>query len=80
MEVYGVATVVAGCLHVADFIYRHGVLTFLIYDHAVEFLSNILQDTAFILGIKQLPTSPKHPQYNNIVERFNHTLKAMLSC
>jgi len=44
---------------VADLIYRHGIPTTII---ASEFLSDVLQDTAFILGIKQLPTTPEHPQ------------------
>ena len=70
---------VAGCLYVADLSYRHDEFTFLTYDRAVEFLLDVLQDTAFILGIKQLPTSPKHAQCDNLVEWFNHTLKAMLS-
>ena len=44
-----------------------------------EFLSDVLQDTVFILAIKQLPTSPGHPQCDCLVERFNRTLKTMLS-
>ena len=62
-EVYPVAdrtaSTVAKCL--ADLIYRHGVPSTIIHDRAPEFLSDVLQDTAFILGIKQLPTSPGSP-------------------
>ena len=80
-EVYAVADrtaqTVAKCL--ADMIYRHGVPSTIIHDRAPEFLSDVLQDTAFILGIKQLPTSPSHPQCDGLVERFNRTLKLMLS-
>ena len=80
-EVYPVAnrtaSTVAKCL--ADLIYRHGVPSTIIHDRAPEFLSDVLQDTAFILGIKQLPTSPGHPQCDGLVERFNRTLKTMLS-
>ena len=80
-EVYAVADrtapTVAKCL--ADVIYRHGVPSTIIHDRAPEFLSDVLQDTAFVLGIKQLPTSPAHPQCDGLVERFNRTLKAMLS-
>ena len=80
-EVYVVADrtapTVAKCL--ADVIYRHRVPSTIIHDRAPEFLSDILQDTAFILGVKQLPTSPAHPQCDCLVERFNQTLKAMLS-
>ena len=80
-EVYAVADrtapTVAKCL--ADLIYRHGVPSTIIHDRAPEFLSDVLQDTAFILGIKQLPTSPSHPQCDGLVERFNRTLKLMLA-
>ena len=80
-EVYAVADrtapTVAKCL--ADVIYRHGVPSTIIHDRAPEFLSDVLQDAAFVLGIKQLPTSPAHPQCDGLVERFNRTLKAMLS-
>ena len=79
-EVYAVADrtalTVAKCL--ADLIYRHGVPSTIIHDRASEFLADVLQDTAFILGIKQLPTSPGHPQCDGLVERFNRTLKSML--
>ena len=42
-------------------------------------MSDILQDTAFVLEVKQLLTSPAHPQCDGLVERFNRTLKATLS-
>ena len=71
------ALVVAKCL--AGLIYRHGVPSTIVHDHAPEFLSDVLQETAFILGIKQLPTSPGHPQCDGLVERLNRTLKTMLS-
>ena len=78
-EVYAVADrtaqTVAKCL--ADVIYTHGVPSAIIHDSAPEFLSDILQDTAFILGIKT--TSPSHPQCDGLVERFNRALKLMLS-
>ena len=77
-QVYAVADrtapTVAKCL--ADVIYRHGVPSTIIHDRVPEFLSDIL---AFILGIKQLPTSPSHPQCDGLVERFNRTLRLMLA-
>ena len=77
-EIYPVAaSTVAKCL--ADLIYRHGVPSTIIHDRTPEFLSDVLQDTTFILGIKQLSTSPGHPQCDGLVERFNRTLKTMLS-
>lgn len=80
-EVYAVkdrtAPTVAGCL--TDFICKHGVPTRIIHDRAAEFMSDMLQETARILGITQLPTSGGHPQTDGMVERLNRTLKQMLT-
>ena len=80
-EVYAVsdrkATTVAQCL--VDFIWRHGVPVQIIHDRAAEFLSDVLQETAEVLGVTQLPTSGGHPQADGMVERLNRTLKQMLS-
>lgn len=70
------ATTVAKCL--AELVWRHGVPAKIVHDRAAEFLSDVLQDTAAILGVKQLPTSGGHPQTDGLVERFNRTLKTML--
>ena len=53
--------------------------TSLIHNRAPGFLADVLQDTAFILDIKQLPTTPGHPQYDGLIKRFSRTLKAMLA-
>ena len=66
------ASTVDKCL--ADLIYRHGVPSAIIYDRAPEFLSDILQNTTFIMGVKQLPTSPAHQQCDGLVKRFIRTL------
>ena len=71
------ATTVADCL--ADLIWRHGVPSRIIHDRAPEFLSDVLQDTAAVFGLQQLPTSGGHPQTDGLVERLNRTLKAMLT-
>ena len=42
-------------------------------------MSNVIQETAELLGVRQLPTSGGHPQTDGLVERFNRTLKQMLS-
>jgi len=42
----------------------------IIHDRAPEFLSNVLQDTAELLGVQQLPTSGGHPQMDGLVERL----------
>ena len=79
-EVYPIsghkAHTVADCL--ADLIWRHGVPSHIIHDRAPEFLFNVLQDTAVIFGLQQLPTSGGHSQMDDLVERLNRTLKAML--
>ena len=67
------ATTVSKC-H-AELVWRHGVPAKIIHDRAAEFLSDVLQDTAAILGLKQLPTSGGHPQTDGLVEHFNRTLK-----
>ena len=51
----------------------------IIHDRAAEFLSDVLQETAKLIGVKQLPTSGGHPQMDSLVECFNKTLKQMLS-
>jgi len=51
----------------------------IIHDRAPEFLSDILQDTAELLGVQQLPTSGGRTQTDGLVERINRTLKVMLS-
>ena len=80
-EVYPIpnhkAHTVVDCL--ADLIYRHGFPSRIIHDLAPEFLSNILQDTAAIFGLQQLPTSGGHPQTDGLVEWLNQTLRVMLT-
>ena len=49
----------AKCL--AELVWRHGVPLKIIHDRAAEFLSDVVQDTATILGLKQLPPSVGHP-------------------
>ena len=64
LEVYPLpdhkATTVADCL--ADLIWRHGVPLRIIHDRAPEFLSDVLQDTAAVFGLQQLPTSGGIPR------------------
>jgi len=63
----------------ADVIWRHGVSSQIIHYRAVEFLSDVIQETAQVVGVKQLPTSGGHPQTDGLIERLNRTLKQMLS-
>ena len=80
-EVYAVpnrkSETVAKCL--LDVVWKHGVPLRIIHDRAAEFLSEVVQEVATLLGVSQLPTSGGHPQTDGLVERFNRTLKQMLS-
>ena len=80
-EVYALsnrrAETVAKCLQ--DLVWRHGVPNQIVHDRAAEFLADVLQETAGLLGVRQLPTSGGHPQTDGLVERFNRTLKQMLA-
>ena len=80
-EVYPVrdqkAETVAQCL--LDLVWKHGVPARIIHNRAAEFVSDVLQETAQLLGLSQLPTSGGHPQTDGLVECFNRTLKQMLA-
>ena len=39
----------------------------------------MIQETAQVLGMKQLPPSDGHPQTDGLVEQLNYTLNQMLS-
>jgi len=68
---------VAECL--LNLVWRHRVPNQIIHDRAAEFLSDVLQETARLLGVTQLPTSGGHPQMDGLVECFNRMLKQMLA-
>ena len=79
-EVYAVldskAETIAMCL--LDITWWHDVPSRIIHDRAVEFMAEVLQETALLLGIMQLPTSRGHHQKEGLLERFNRMLKQML--
>jgi len=68
------AQIVAKCL--TDFVCKHGVPNRIVHDRVA---GDVLQETARILGLTQLPTSGAHPQTDGLVERLNGTFKQMLS-
>ena len=80
-EVYAVpnrkAETVAKCL--LDVVWKHGVPLRIMHDRAAKFLSEVVQEIATLLGVSQLPTCGGQPQTDGLVERFNRTLKQMLS-
>ena len=48
--------------YLVDLIGRHGVPSRIIHDRAAEFLAEVLQETAHLIGISQLPTSGGIPR------------------
>ena len=57
---------------------RVGVPAEILSDQGTQFLSHVMKEVCRLLSVKQLVTTPYHPQCNGLVERFNGTLKLML--
>ena len=47
-------------------------------DNGTQFVSQVMQEVARLISVKQLFSSPYHPMANGLCERFNGTLKKML--
>ena len=60
------------------FFTRVGVPEEILTDQGANFTSQLLQELYRLLHVKPIHTTPYHPQTDGLVERFNHTLKAML--
>ena len=60
-------------------IYRHGCPRTILTDRGTSFRSELVSELCRLLNIEQRFTSSYHPQTDGMVERFNHTLKVMLS-
>ena len=50
----------------------------LLSDRGASFTSSIIKELCKILGIKQLWTTPYHPQTNGLVERSHQTIMCMI--
>jgi hypothetical protein len=61
-----------------DMYARVGVPEEILTDMGTQFTSDLMKEVGRLLSIKQLTTTPYHPQCNGLVERFNGTLKRML--
>ena len=57
---------------------RVGIPAEILSDQGTQFTANLMKEVSRLLSIKQLTTTPYHPQCNGLVERFNGTLKTML--
>lgn len=51
----------------------------LLSDRGAAFLSDLVSEVNRVFGITKVSTTAYHPQTDGMVERFNHTLVAMLS-
>ena len=56
-----------------------GIPVEILTDQGSNFMSKLLKEVCHLMGVKPIRTSPYHPQTDGLVERFNQTLKAMLS-
>ena len=54
---------------------RMGIPEELLIDNGLNFISKTMQKYCEITGIKQIRTSPYHPQTDGMMERLNATLK-----
>lgn len=57
---------------------EYGLPERLITDNGSNFRSNLIKEICRRLGVSQLFTTPYHPQFDGLCERFNRTLAAML--
>lgn len=62
-----------------EFITQHGTPVTLHSDQGKQFESKIVKELNEAFGIRKTRTSPYHPQSDGQVERFNRTLKDMIS-
>lgn len=57
---------------------RVGIPDEILSDMGTQFTSDLMKEISRLLQVRQLTTTPYHPQCNGLVERFNGTLKTML--
>ena len=64
---------------VKEVISQHGVLEKILTNQGRNFESDLMKKVFEVMGIEKLRTSAYHPQTDGQVERFNRTLKALLT-
>lgn len=57
---------------------RLGIPDEILTDQGSNFLSNLMKKIMETLQVKQIKTSPYHPQCDGMLERFHSTLKGMM--
>lgn len=65
-------------LFVENIICRHGAPEILMSDRGTNFLSEVVQETCKLLGVKTMHSTSYHPQTQGLVERWNKTVATML--
>jgi predicted kinase len=58
---------------------RHGLFDVMVSDQGAQFVSSVASRIYQQFGIKRRITTPYHPQANGVTERFNGTLKQVLT-
>ena len=58
---------------------RVGVPREILTDQGKQFISDVMREVSRLLSVRQMTSSPYHPQTNGLVERFNGVLKRMLA-
>ena len=58
----------------------YGLCINILTDGAKNYQSDLVSKVYELLDINKLKTSPYHPECDGLTERFNRTLKAMISC
>ena len=61
------------------FVASHGCPEILVSDNGAEFVARDFTEYLQTMGIKHIRSTPRHPQSNGKIERFNRTFKEMLA-
>ena len=79
-QAYAMANVTAESVakRIVDYGFAFGLCVNLLTDQGTNFQSQLLREVCELLDIKQVRTSPYHPETDGLTERFNRTLKAMI--
>ena len=62
-----------------SFVSSHGCPEVLVTDNGTEFVARDFTDYLSSMGIKHIRSTPRHPESNGKIERFNRTFKEMLA-
>ena len=66
--------------HLVNFMMKFGICDSILSDQGKNYQSLLLEAVYELLDVKQLRTTPYHPECDGISERFIQTLKQMVTC